>query len=146
MKTQACPSNATSLMLGLALALGLPDLSLDESDSCTLELVPGLPVDLHAVEALDALCLCVEVGPLGAGMRTATLRRLLEANLTRDGLGHAHLALSEAGDAVLLCRTLPLQAQTAHTLIHEMHLLVDLCRQWRARLGQLAALAPALVN
>ena len=123
------------LLADLSRALGLPPLSLDETDTCAVRFDGDLHVDLHFVEELDALCLCLDVGQLNEAGKPAALRRLLEANLTREGLGHAHLALSESGDVVALCRTLRLQKLTPAGLLNELAELVRRCRDWRQHLG-----------
>ena len=128
------------LLADLSRALGLKPLQLDETDTCAVRFDGDLHVDLHFVEELDALCLCLEIGQLHEAGKAAALRRLLEANLTREGLGHAHLALSESGDVVALCRTVGLQGQTAVSLPSELEGLVGAGRTWRASL----ALRPAL--
>lgn len=128
------------LLADLSRALGLPPLQLDETDTCAVRFDGDLHVDLHFVEELDALCLCLEIGQLHEAGKAAALRRLLEANLTREGLGHAHLALSESGDMVALCRTVGLQGQTAVALTSELDCLVRMGGIWRASLG----LRPAL--
>lgn len=125
----------TQLLADLSRTLGLPPLSLDETDTCAIRFDGDLHVDLHIVEDFDALCLCLDVGPLDEAGKPAALRRLLEANLTRDGLGHAHLALSESGDIVALCRTLRLQGQSAGALVDEVRALVRTCSHWRRALG-----------
>lgn len=122
------------LLADLSHALGLPPLQLDETDTCAVRFDGDLHVDLHFVEGLDALCLCLEIGQLHEADKAAALHRLLEANLTREGLGHAHLALSESGDIVALCRTLPLQRQNATSLLNELNGLVRTCRVWRQML------------
>lgn len=123
------------LLADLSRALGLPPLSLDETDTCAVRFDGDLHVDLHFVEELDALCLCLDVGQLDEAGKPAALRRLLEANLTREGLGHAHLALSESGDVVALCQTLRLQGQTPAGLLNELAELVRRCRDWRHHLS-----------
>jgi hypothetical protein len=125
----------SELLAALARALGLPSLKLDETDTCAVLFAGDLHVDLHFVEDHDALCLCLEVGQLTLADKPTALRRLLEANLTREGLGHSHLALSESGDIVALCRTLPLEGQRAVTLLDELAGLVRACREWRQSLG-----------
>lgn len=132
------------LLADLSRALGLPPLQLDETDTCAVR-DGDLHVDLHLVEELDALCLCVEIGQLHEAGKPAALRRLLEANLTREGLGHAHLALSESGDIVALCRTLRLQGQTAVAMLSEIAALVRMCREWREALCLTASTAVPLV-
>lgn len=123
------------LLVDLSRTLGLPPLTLDETDTCALRFDSDLHVDLHVVEDFDALCVCLDVGQLDEAGKPAALRRLLEANLTREGLGHAHLALSESGDIVALCRTLRLQGQSAGELMDEISALVRTCREWRRSLG-----------
>lgn len=132
------------LLADLSRALGLPPLSLDETDTCAVRFDGDLHVDLHFVEELDALCLCLDVGQLDEAGKPAALRRLLEANLTREGLGHAHLALSESGDVVALCRTLRLRGQTAVAMLSEIEALVRMCREWREGLCLTASSAVPL--
>jgi hypothetical protein len=127
--------NTRHLLSELSAALGLRTLQLDETDTCAVVFDDDLHVDLHFVEEHDALCLCLEVGALQPAEKASTLGRLLRANLDRTQLGRAHLALSESGDVVALCQTLPLRSQSTESLMGEIGGLVAVCRHWRERLN-----------
>ncbi len=127
--------NIRQLLPQLAALLGLPALSLDETDTCGIVL-EGVQVDLHFVEDAQALCLCGEVGPLDAQQRPEAMRQLLQRNLSREGIGKAHFALDDSGDAVFLCQTLGMQDRTAQSVVEHVTAMVAACRASRESFQQ----------
>ena len=127
-----------ALVAELGEALGIAELSADESGYFGLTVDGSLTVCLQYGEQDDQLTLFCTVCALPATQRSRALELLMHANLFWQGTGGATLGFDPADDMVVLARRMGVSGLDAATLTDAIQQHADRGKAWRTRLSELA--------
>ena len=124
------------LLLALGDQLGIPDLALDEQNTCSMSVDELYSVDIQWQPEASRLHLVTVVSTLPPPeQQTLTYRLLMEANLFGMATGGAYFAASEALGEVLLIRTLEAAHLDLVQLMQALDDFVPAVKFWTQRLA-----------